>query len=85
MFNHKISLDNDYIITKGCDRLISYAPLWRTMETKGVTSYALITKHGISSRTINNLKHNKGITVYTLEHLCEILDCTPNDVIEFKK
>ncbi len=55
------------------------------METKGITTYALINKSGISSRTINNLKHNKGITVYTLERLCEILDCTPNDVIEFKK
>ena len=85
MFNHKISLDNDYIITKGCDRLISYAPLWKTMETNGITTYALINKGGISSRTINNLKHNKGITVYTLERLCEILNCTPNDVIEFKK
>ena len=70
---------------KGCERLITYDPLWRTMERKGFTSYALIYKYGISSRTINNLKHNKGITVYTLERLCEILDCTPNDIIEFKK
>lgn len=65
--------------------LISYSPLWTTMEHKGITTYTLINKHGISSRTINNLKHNKGITVFTLERLCEILDCTPNDIIEFKK
>lgn len=63
--------------------MISYAPLWRTMEEKRITTYALITKHGINSRTINNLKHNRGITVYTLERLCDILNCTPNDVIEF--
>ena len=65
--------------------MISYEPLWKTMDAKAVTTYTLITKHGISSRTINNLKHNKGITVYTLERLCEILNCTPNDIIEFKK
>lgn len=65
--------------------LISYNPLWITMENKGITTYTLINKHGISSRTINNLKHNKGITVFTLERLCEILDCTPNDIIEFTK
>ena len=63
--------------------MISYAPLWRTMEEKRITTYAPITKHGINSRTINNLKHNRGITVYTLERLCDILNCTPNDVIEF--
>ncbi|MBP0980724.1 MAG: helix-turn-helix domain-containing protein, partial [Oscillospiraceae bacterium] len=41
-------------------------------------------KHGINPQTINQLKHNKGITVHTLEKLCKILDCTPNDILEFK-
>lgn len=63
--------------------MISYAPLWRTMEEKQITTYTLITKYGINSRTVNNLKHNRGITVYTLGRLYEILNCTPNDVIEF--
>lgn len=63
--------------------MVSYAPLWRTMKEKDVTTYALITQYGINPRTINNLKHNRGITVYTLERLCEILHCTPNDIIEF--
>lgn len=63
--------------------MVSYSPLWRTMEEKKISTYTLISKHGISGRTINNMKHNKGIAVYTLERLCKILDCTPNDVIEF--
>lgn len=63
--------------------MVSYAPLWKTMEEKDVTTYTLIEKYNINPRTINNLKHNKGITVYTLERLCEILHCTPNDVLEF--
>ena len=63
--------------------VVSYAPLWRTMEEKGVTTYNLIAQHGINPRTVNNLKHNRGITVYTLERLCEIPHCTPNDIIEF--
>lgn len=63
--------------------MISYAPLWRTMEEKGITTYLLITKYQINPRTINNLKHNQGITVYTMERLCEILNCTPNDIVEF--
>lgn len=63
--------------------MVNYEPLWQTMKEKGVTTYILITKHNFNARTINNLKHNKGITVDTLERLCKILDCTPNDVIRF--
>lgn len=63
--------------------MVSYRPLWETMKRKNVTTYTLIYKHGMNPRTINNLKHNRGITVDTLEKLCTILDCTPNDIIEF--
>ena len=63
--------------------MVSYAPLWETMKKQDVTTYGLIYQHGINPRTINNLKHNKGITVFTLERLCEILHCTPSDIIEF--
>ena len=63
--------------------MISYTPLWRTMEEKGITKYTLIYKMGISAYTITNLKRNKSITMNTLERLCKILECTPNDVIEF--
>ena len=65
--------------------MVTYDPLWETMRRQGVTTYTLIYKHGISARTINNLKHRKGITVFTIERLCEILDCTPNDIIGFTK
>ena len=65
--------------------MVNYEPLWETMKSRGITSYALINKHGINSRTVNNLKHNKGMTVFTMERLCEILDCTPNDIVKFEK
>lgn len=63
--------------------MISYAPLWDTMKERGITTYTLITKHNINPRTINNLKHNRSITMDTLEKLCLILDCSPNDVVSF--
>ena len=63
--------------------MVSYAPLWKTMEEKGVTTYTLISQYGINSRTIFNWKHDRGIKIYTLERLCEILHCTPNDILEF--
>ena len=54
------------------------------MKQREITTYALINKYNFNSRTINNLKHNKGITVDTLEKLCKILNCTPNDILRFE-
>lgn len=65
--------------------MMSYAPLWKTMEKRKETTYTLINKHGINPRTVYNLKHNKSITMYTLERLCQILDCTPNEIVSFTK
>ena len=65
------------------EHMVSYKPLWKAMEEQGISTYTLIEKYGINPRTINNLKHNKGITVYTLERLCNILNCKPNDILEF--
>ena len=45
--------------------------------------YPLINKHGMNPRTINNLKHNKSIIMYTLEKLCLIPDCQANQIVRF--
>lgn len=63
--------------------MISYAPLWQTMSQQNITTYKLIKSYGLSPRLINDLKHNRGINIHTLEKLCQILNCTPNDVVEF--
>lgn len=63
--------------------MISYALLWKTMEEKGITTYTLINKYNINPRTINNLKHNKSITMFTMEKLCQILNCQAESIVEF--
>ena len=65
--------------------MISYAPLWEILKKKNISTYALIKEHDIQSKTIYNLKHNKHITTATLEKLCTVLECTPNDVLTFEK
>ena len=62
--------------------IISYRPLWETMKAKEISQYYLL-QNGVDNRTLSGLKHNKNITTLTLEKLCKILDCTPNDIIEF--
>ena len=53
------------------------------MKSKKISQYQLL-KIGIDNKTLDGLKHNKNITVLTLEKLCTIIGCTPNDIIEFK-
>lgn len=66
------------------DTIIDFSPLWETMKNKGITQYKLL-KLGIDNSTLDRLKHNKNVTVLTLGRLCNILDCTPNDIIKFQK
>lgn len=63
--------------------MIDYGPLWETMKSKGVSQYYLL-NHGIDNKTLDSLKKNKNITMLTLEKLCTIIGCTPDDIVEFK-
>ena len=62
--------------------IFDYRPLWDTMRKNGVSQYQLL-KGGIDNKTLDSLKKNKNITMVTLEKLCRIIGCTPNDVIRF--
>lgn len=63
--------------------MFHYGPLWETMKQKNVTQYQLL-KGGIDNKTLDALKKGKNITMITLEKLCTIIGCTPNDIVEFK-
>ncbi len=62
--------------------MFDYSPLWETMRNRGVSQYQLL-KAGIDNKTLDSLKKNKNITMVTLEKLCWIIDCSPNDVVRF--
>lgn len=62
--------------------MIDYSPLWQTMEEKGITQYQLL-KNGIDNKTLDSIKKGKNITMITLEKLCSIIGCTPNDIVRF--
>ncbi len=63
--------------------MVSYAPLWRTMEKCGATTYTLQAKGGISSSTIRRLKAGDSVSTNTLDSLCKILNCPIQDVVEY--
>lgn len=64
--------------------MIDYSPLWQTMRKKNCSQYKLL-QSGIDNKTLDSLKKNKNITLLTVEKLCQILDCTPNDIVAFTK
>ena len=63
--------------------MISYDPLWSTMEQRGITKYQLIYHWGISSNTLRRIGHGEPISSTTLNELCLILDCNVQDVLHF--
>lgn len=62
--------------------MIDYSPLWETMKIKKRSQYYLL-KHGLDNRLLDSLKKNRNITLLTLEKICKILECTPEQVVKF--
>lgn len=63
--------------------MISYSPFWNTLKEKKISTYALITKHNISSATIDRMKKGNGISTMKIDDLCRILKCSVSDIIEY--
>ena len=63
--------------------MISYAPFYKTLLSKGITEYQLIFKHGFSANILHRMKHGEAISTKTLDTLCFILNCQVNEVLEY--
>ncbi len=63
---------------------MDYSPMWETMRKKEISQYSLL-KAGIDNKTLDSIKKGNNITLLTLEKICTILDCTPNEVVRFVK
>lgn len=65
--------------------MITFGPFWETLKRKGVSQYDLIHKYHMSTGMLDNLKHNRSITLNTLNDLCNTYECGITDVIAFEK
>ncbi len=63
--------------------MISYAPFYKTLKAKGISTYKLINEYGISRSLLDRLKHDRPISTVTLNDLCNILHCPVEDILEF--
>ncbi len=57
------------------------------MAKRKISSQELAEKIGITKANLSILKTNKGkaIRFSTLEKICEVLECEPGDILEYKK
>ncbi len=66
--------------------MISFAPFRDLIKKRKISTYFLRTKCGeynLDNKTIDRLMHDDSVTTYTLNSLCNILDCELSDIVEF--
>lgn len=63
--------------------MISYEPFFNTLKEKKITTYHLINQYGFSKGTLDRLKQGRNITISTLDYLCMLLECEPDDIIQY--
>lgn len=62
---------------------MSFEPLWKTMKSKNISTYKLLHEYGFSHGTYDSLKHNRNVTLQTIDQLCKILKCKVEDIVEY--
>ena len=63
--------------------MIVYNNLWETLKKKKISQYKLIKTYHISTGQLDRLRKNENVSTYTLNQLCEILDCELSDIAEY--
>ena len=61
---------------------ISYQKAFDLMKETGVTTYRIRKEKIVSERTLQNLRGGKPVSTETIERLCLLMNCTPNDIME---
>ena len=68
---------------KSGDKVIVFDKLWQTMAEKGITQYKMIKEYSFSTGQLDRLRKNGNVNTYTLDRLCEILNCELSDIAEY--
>lgn len=63
--------------------MITFKPLWQTLKNRDITTYDLVIRYKMSRGMLDNLKHDRSITLNTLNDLCRMLECGIADIIEY--
>lgn len=62
---------------------VSYKPLLHMMIEKDVSNAELMRRARISANIITKIKTGQYISLEKVESICNAMDCTPNEMMEF--
>lgn len=63
--------------------MISYKPLWKTLIDKEIAQKDLANLCNLTRQTVADMKNNKSVSLKTIEKICQKLNCTIPDIIEY--
>lgn len=64
--------------------MITYEKLFTVLEKSGHNK-AWLRKNGFTPTAVDWLIKNKDVKISTIDKLCNLLDCEPQDILTFKK
>lgn len=64
---------------------ISYRGAFEKMKEAGITTYRIRKENILSQSTLQKLREGKPVTTETIEKLCLLMDCTPNDIMKITR
>ncbi len=68
----------------GTNGIIEFSRLWELLNQKGYNKQWL-KNHGIHSNTVAKLTKNENVTCEVLANLCNLLNCQPEEIMEYRK
>ena len=63
---------------------VRYKKLFHLLLDKDLSSTDLMKRAGFSSNIIMRLKHNEYVSLQSIEKICLVLDCSVDDILDFK-
>lgn len=63
--------------------MITYDVFWVTLKKRKVSQYKLVKEYDISKGTLHRMKNNGSISTYTVNRLCNILQCDITEIMTF--
>lgn len=65
--------------------MFTYDVFWETLEKRKISQYKLIHTYGVSKGLIYRMKRNESISMYTINSLCDKLECDISDIVRYKR
>jgi len=63
--------------------MITFNKFFDYIKQKNMSQNELLKRDIINPRLLNALRNNKSVTTNSLNNICNRLNCTPNDIMEY--